>query len=229
MRTLTSSSALVAAAALSLLAAPSALATPPGDNGTVKIHDAKTGEELRKNEPHVCSFYLDAFGFDARQQVDWRIEAWAPTADVKGETVQSGSLTLDGDGHGRTTDLGLPDGHYKLFWNFDGEHGRAKHKVFWTDCGSEDSKPDDKPSATVSDKPGEQPSEQPSTPAATAPTAPTAAGDSKPSAAPSADGTSGDLAETGNGAPIGLLATLSVALVAGGGYLLARRRTAQRH
>ncbi|MFF3454766.1 LPXTG cell wall anchor domain-containing protein [Streptomyces sp. NPDC002730] len=226
MRTLTSSGALVAAAALSLLAAPSALATPPGDNGTVKIHDAKTGEELRKNEPHVCSFYLDAFGFDARQQVDWHIEAWAPTADVKGETVQSGSLTLDGDGHGRTTDLGLPDGHYKLFWNFDGEHGRAKHKVFWTDCGSEDSKPDDKPSATVSDKPGEQPSEQPSTPATPAPTA---AGDSKPSVAPSADGTSGDLAETGNGAPIGMLATLAAALVAGGGYLLARRRTAQRH
>ncbi|MER5463132.1 LPXTG cell wall anchor domain-containing protein [Streptomyces sp. NPDC002668] len=227
MRTLTSSGALVAAAALSLLTAPSALATPPGDNGTVKIHDAKTGDELRKNEPHVCSFYLDAFGFDAGQQVDWHIEAWAPTADVKGETVRSGSLTLDGDGHGRSTDLGLPDGHYKLFWNFDGEHGRAKHKVFWTDCAGEDSKPDDKPSATASDKPGEQPSrqpgEQPSTPAATA------AGDSRPSTAPSADGTSGDLAETGNGAPVGMLAALAAALVAGGGYLLARRRSAQRH
>ncbi|MGW0556138.1 LPXTG cell wall anchor domain-containing protein [Streptomyces sp. NPDC002926] len=223
MRTLTSSGALVAAAALSLLTAPSALATPPGDNGTVKIHDAKTGDELRKNEPHVCSFYLDAFGFDAGQQVDWHIEAWAPTADVKGTTVQSGSLTLDGDGHGRSTDLGLPDGHYKLFWNFDGEHGRAKHKVFWTDCAGKDSKPDDKPGATASDKPGEQPGEQPSTPAATA------AGGSKPSTAPSADGTSGDLAATGNGAPVGMLAALAAALVAGGGYLLARRRSAQRH
>ncbi|MEW2082557.1 hypothetical protein [Streptomyces sp. NPDC005283] len=223
MRTLTSSGALAAAAALSLLTAPSALATSPGDNGTVKIHDAKSGDELRKNEPHVCSFYLDAFGFDAGQQVDWRIEAWAPTADVKGATVRSGSLTLDGDGHGRSTDLGLPDGHYKLFWNFDGEHGRAKHKVFWTDCAGKDSKPDDKPGATASDKPGEQPGEQPSTPAATA------AGDSKPSTAPSADGTSGDLAATGNGAPVGVLAALAAALVAGGGCLLARRRSAQRH
>lgn len=132
MRSLVSASTLTVAVAL--LLAPSAHATAPGDNGTVKIHDATTGEELRKNEPHVCTFYLDAFKFDGGQQVDWHIEAWAPTADVKGETVKSGSLTLDGDGHGRTQDLSLPDGHYKLFWNFDGEHGRAKHKVFWTDC-----------------------------------------------------------------------------------------------
>ena len=134
MRPLVSASTLTAAVAAALLLAPSAHATAPGDNGTVKIHDATTGEELRKNEPHVCTFYLDAFKFDGGQQVDWHIEAWAPTADVKGETVKSGSLTLDGDGHGRTQDLSLPDGHYKLFWNFDGEHGRAKHKVFWTDC-----------------------------------------------------------------------------------------------
>jgi hypothetical protein len=33
--------------------APAAHATAPGDNGTVKIHDAQTGEDLRRNEPHV--------------------------------------------------------------------------------------------------------------------------------------------------------------------------------
>lgn len=135
MRTLTRAGALCAVAAAALLAAPTAAhATAPGDNGTVKIHDATTGEKLRRNEPHVCTFYLDAFGFDAVQQVDWHIEAWAPTAATKGETVKTGAITLAADGHGRTEDLSLPDGHYKLFWNFDGEKGAAKHKVFWTDC-----------------------------------------------------------------------------------------------
>ena len=151
MRTLHRAGVLSAVAAAAFLVAPVAHATPPGDNGTVKIHDAGTGEELRKNEPHVCTFYLDAFGFDAVQEVDWHIEAWAPTADVKGETVKSGEITLDSEGHGRTEDLSLPDGHYKLFWNFDGEKGAAKHKVFWTECEDEGGgDPSASPSASAS-------------------------------------------------------------------------------
>ncbi|MER6999248.1 LPXTG cell wall anchor domain-containing protein [Streptomyces sp. NPDC000410] len=232
MRMLTSTGALVTAAACSLLLAPSALATPPGDNGTVKIHDAATGEELRKNEPHVCTFYLDAFGFDAGQQVDWRIEAWAPTADVKGKEAESGSLALDASGHGRTADLSLPDGHYKLFWTFDGEHGSAKHKVFWTECDADDGKPGekpddnpgDKPGEKPGDKPGEEPSAEPSTPANEKPSTPA---DTKPTPAPTVNGASGDLAETGSSAPVGVLSAVAAALVAGGGYLVMRRRRAQ--
>lgn len=62
MRTLSRLGAVCAAASAVLLLAPAAHATPPGDNGTVKIHDASTGEELRRNEPHVCAFYLDEIG-----------------------------------------------------------------------------------------------------------------------------------------------------------------------
>lgn len=195
----------------------------------MKIHDATTGEALRKNEPHVCTFYLDAFGFDAVQQVDWHIEAWAPTADVKGETVKSGEIALDADGHGRTDDLSLPDGHYKLFWNFDGENGAAKHKVFWTDCeddgdggGSTPSgsaSPSSSPSSSASDSadPSTSPSPGSSADGSTAPSA---------SSSPSAPGTGGDLAETGNGAPVGLLSGAAAALVVAGGYLMFRRRKA---
>ncbi|WP_405839600.1 hypothetical protein OG528_17765 [Streptomyces platensis] len=228
MRPLVSAGTLTAAVAAALLLAPSAYATAPGDNGTVKIHDAKTGEELRKNEPHVCTFYLDAFGFDGGQQVDWQIESWAPTADVKGETVKSGSLTLDGEGHGRTQDQSLPDGHYKLFWNFDGEHGRAKHKVFWTDCKDRSQPGGGKPSASTSPSGTAQPTTAPasSAPAGTTPTTPASA--ASPSSSPSAQ-SGGDLAETGNGAPVGLLSTMAAALVVAGGYLVIRRRTAQRH
>ncbi|MGY1579670.1 LPXTG cell wall anchor domain-containing protein [Streptomyces sp. MN13] len=225
MRTLTRAGAVSAVAAAALLLSPAAHATPPaGDNGTVKIHDAATGEELRKNEPHVCTFYLDAFGFDAGQQVDWHIEAWAPTAGVKGETVKSGSLALDAEGHGRTEDLSLPDGHYKLFWNFDGEKGSAKHKVFWTDCEEEDAgeQPGTTPSATPSASSGASaaPSASPGT-SEGGETAPAAS--SSPSA--QGGGGGGDLAETGSSAPVGLLAGAAAALVAAGGWLVLRRRT----
>ncbi|MFD3500738.1 LPXTG cell wall anchor domain-containing protein [Streptomyces sp. NPDC058676] len=225
MRILPRAGVLSAVAAAAFLAAPLAHATAPGDNGTVKIHDATTGEELRKNEPHVCTFYLDAFGFDAVQEVDWHIEAWAPTADVKGETVKSGEITLDADGHGRTDDLSLPDGHYKLFWNFEGENGAAKHKVFWTDCEDDGDGGGSTPSGSASPSSSAGESADPSA----SPSPGSSAGESaapSASSSPSAQGTGGDLAETGNGAPVGLLSGLAAALVAGGGYLMFRRRKA---
>ncbi|MFE6941239.1 LPXTG cell wall anchor domain-containing protein [Streptomyces chartreusis] len=226
MRTLNRFGALSAVAAAALLSAPAAAhATAPGDNGTVKIHDATTGEELRKNEPHVCEFYLDAFGFDSVQQVSWHIEAWAPTAAVKGETVKSGAITLDDEGHGRTDDMTLPDGHYKLFWNFQGEKGSAKHKVFWTDC--EDEEPGGgtpTPSASEPGSGSETPGEETNEPA---PSPSTSAGEAAPSSSPSAQGDAeGDLAETGNGAPVGLLSAAAAALLGAGGYLVFRRRRA---
>jgi len=224
MRTLSRAGALTAVAAAALFSAPvAAHATVPGDNGTVKIHDATTGEELKRNEPHVCTFYLDAFGFDAVQQVDWHIEAWAPTAGVKGETVKTGAITLDSEGHGRTTDMSLPDGHYKLFWNFDGEKGAAKHKVFWTDCkDSEGGGSGSTPSPSASSSA----SASPSSPASSSPSSPGSSSSSGSASASPQGGSGGDLAETGNGAPVGLLSGVAAALVAGGGYLVVRRRKA---
>ncbi|MFF4804787.1 LPXTG cell wall anchor domain-containing protein [Streptomyces sp. NPDC001351] len=228
MRTLTRAGALTAVAAAALFSAPvAAHATVPGDNGTVKIHDATTGEELKQNEPHVCTFYLDAFGFDAVQQVDWHIEAWAPTAGVKGKTVKTGAITLDTEGHGRTADLSLPDGHYKLFWNFDGEKGSAKHKVFWTDCkdeqggGGSTPSPSASSSASSSASPSSSASESAGSSSSSAPSP----GSASASASPRG-GSGGDLAETGNGAPVGLLSGVAAVLVAGGGYLVVRRRKA---
>lgn len=138
MRVLPSVGAAAVAVAATVVLAPGASAhgNAPGDNGTIKIHDAKTGAELVKNEPHVCTFYLDAFFFDGLQKADWKIVDQPPTG--KEDVVAStGAITLDGSGHGRTGDMTLPDGHYKLLWNFDGEHGKAKQKVFWVDCAAQ--------------------------------------------------------------------------------------------
>src|SRR5262249_37927906 len=105
-----------------------------GDNGTVKIHNSATAVTDPRDEPHVCVFYLDAFGFDPGQSVSWQIKSSPPTGD--GTVVDQGTLTLDSSGDGRTSDQTLPDGHYKLFWTFTGENGAAKHKVFWVSCAS---------------------------------------------------------------------------------------------
>ncbi|MEU3888083.1 LPXTG cell wall anchor domain-containing protein [Streptomyces sp. NPDC029041] len=235
MRTLSRVGAVCAAASAALLLAPAAHATAPGDNGTVKIHDAATGEELTRNEPHVCAFYLDAFGFDGGQKVDWHIDA-IPPSENKGETVESGVLSLDAEGHGRTEDLSLADGHYKLFWKFEGEKGSAKHKVFWSDCEDEQEPGGSTPSGSASASPSSGPSGTPSgDPGASASPSASAGGgvpaspspSSSPSPSPQGGG-EGDLAETGNGAPVGVLSGVAAALVAGGGFLVLRRRKAGR-
>lgn len=203
MRTVTPVGALTVAMSAALLIAPAAHATAPGDHGTVKIHEAITGEELRTDEPHVCTFYLDAFGFDSSQRVAWHIEAWGPRAGVKGQTVESGLLTLDAGGRGRSEDLTLPDGHYKLSWTFSSRHASAEHKVFRTECPQNKSK----------DRPTDDPS-------VSASASPTAAGDGTAG--------SGGLPETGGGAPAGVLCAVAAALLAAGCGLLFRRRRAGR-
>jgi hypothetical protein len=123
--------ATVAAATLALGAAGQA-AAKNGNNGTVKVHRSTTPVTDRRNEPHVCVFYLDAFGFDPGQSVSWQIKSWPPTGD---RTVSSsGFLALDSSGDGRTSDMALPNGHYKLFWNFTGENGFTKQMVFSVKC-----------------------------------------------------------------------------------------------
>ncbi|WP_030544758.1 LPXTG cell wall anchor domain-containing protein [Streptomyces albus] len=234
MRSLTSACAVAVAAAASLLLAPVAYATPPGDNGTVKIHDAETGEEFVKNEPHVCVFYLDAFKFDAGQKIEWKIVEMPPTG-TRGTEAEAGTLTLDAEGHGRSDDLTLPDGHYKLLWNFEGENGKAKQKVFWTDCEEEDDEEsgggDGGTSGGSSGEPSQEPSGKPSDEPAGEAGGETGEPSNEPTAADTAgqnpsDGGKEDLAETGASAVIGTSA-VALVLLGAGGVLLMRRRTAR--
>ncbi|CCA56236.1 hypothetical protein SVEN_2950 [Streptomyces venezuelae ATCC 10712] len=221
-----------------------------GDNGTVKIHESKTGQEIKANQPHVCEFYLDGFKFDSAQEISWVIDGHPPTADLKG---LSGKLTLDASGNGRTEDMKLPDGHYKLEWTFNGENGKAKQKTFWIDCEDEPGTPGTETPGTETpgtetpgtetpgtetpgtETPGtETPGTETPAPSETPGASETPGGTESPSpSAPagetggSTDGKDGNLAETGAGAPVGVLAAAAVALAGVGAFLVTRRRKAQ--
>jgi LPXTG-motif cell wall-anchored protein len=226
----------LAAASLALAPGVSAAAAVPGDNGDVKVHQSTTSEWDEANQPHVCAFYLDAFNFDAQQSVSWWIDQWAPTGK-KATRADSGTITLGANGHGRTADQALPDGHYKLYWTFAGEHGAAKQKVFWVDCGAGGG-PTGAPSTSASasaSSPAGGPSGGPSGGASGSSSAPASSASASASsvsgvAAPSSasPSPSGSLAETG--ADVGGI-TLGALLLIGGGAVMVmrRRRPAGRH
>ncbi|KWX03463.1 hypothetical protein TH66_11190 [Carbonactinospora thermoautotrophica] len=197
--------------------------------GTVKIHEVGTPVEDRRNEPHVCQFYLDAFGFDPGQAVEWEIVGHAPTKDLQGT---SGTLVLGPDGNAHTDTIRLPDGHYKLNWKVVGDNGNGKHKVFWVECEA------DEPNPGASDEP-EKPG-KPNEPAQPAPPAgekspnnPGGSTDDEPGnpkdtptpTAPVADGTTnqGGLGKTGFTGGLLALGGAGV-LAAGAAALFAVRR-----
>jgi hypothetical protein len=198
-----------------------AVAAAPGDNGDVKIHNAGTSVDDQRNESHVCVFYLDAFGFDGVQRVDWHIDQQPPTGTAR---VSQGSITLDQNGHGYTPDMTLPDGHYKLYWTWEGQHGSAKSKVFWVDCASPS--PSASPSMSASGSPSASASPSSSTqPSVSA--SPSASATPSSSAAPPVHPSPSSTAGGGptlptTGTPLAFLLALAGTLVAAG--LLLRTR-----
>jgi hypothetical protein len=107
-----------------------------GNNGTVKVHiGAGEPDPARRNQPRTCDFHLQAFGFDAGQDLAFTIESWPPTGDRT--AVLSGTIELSAAGEGRSPESGvhhLADGHYRLTVDGDGKATRTKHKVFWVRC-----------------------------------------------------------------------------------------------
>ncbi|KAB1977203.1 hypothetical protein [Streptomyces triticiradicis] len=122
--------AALTVAGATFLGAPAAVAAP-GDNGDVKVHDANTPFDNQRDDPRVCRFYLDGFGFDAGQQISWFITRQPGAA---GDPVLAGTLSASGTGRAGTRIFTLPDGQYKLTWNFQDENGAGKSKVFRVDC-----------------------------------------------------------------------------------------------
>lgn len=137
-------SAIVAIVSLAILCATPVLGAKPapGNNGTVKVHDgADEPSPAVQNNPHVCDFHLDFFFADAGQAGTWWVESWSPGGDRS--TVLAGGYLTDASGYDREPavgSFGLPDGHYKLYWEGAENPGgkvNLKHKVFWVECGDD--------------------------------------------------------------------------------------------
>lgn len=131
------SARLVAGAVTSVLVAgPLAASTAvavPANNGTIKVHSVGTALDEHANEPkQVCAFYLAGFGYDGDQVVSYAF-ATQPGGVATGPT---GSFTVGPDngrpdGSGRSSDLALPNGMYKVTaTSSDGD----KTKVFKVEC-----------------------------------------------------------------------------------------------
>ncbi len=122
---------------------------PPGNNGTVFIHDV-AGDNTPHNVPHVgCTFYVDFFGFDAGQTGTVTFAGQAPTGKdtALGGTWNGVMSTDDASGAGNDFDLELtftadqlgvtslgppahPGYHVKMTVATN-EPGGKKSKVFW--------------------------------------------------------------------------------------------------
>ncbi len=103
-----------------------------GNNGTLKVLNATSGEEFKNNEPKVCTFRFEGFGFDALQSGELVLSG-------QGRTTYSysfGTVAADGEGYFVTGNHTLDNGHYKIeFVEPDVEANKLKSKVFKVNCG----------------------------------------------------------------------------------------------
>lgn len=144
---------LVAFAVLALVAAAFAVSRPvlaqddpPGNNGTVKIHEGDgESDPLPANDPKVCTFHVHAFGFDDGQELE--ISIYGHGGPNAGPDSYSETLEVDEDGNGRTDVIELDEGMYKLDVD-TGDEGVPvsagdKHKVFKVECEKEEPEEED--------------------------------------------------------------------------------------
>lgn len=132
--------------------AGSALAVPPGDNGTVKIEGVDLVSDQPDNNPHQgCQFTIEFRGFDEGDLYgDWTLDAHPPSGTG---TIASGDVFIGEDPAGGANDLDATvlidlanydlskffahpqqGFHIKLSVHADGSIGAdTKYKVFWVE------------------------------------------------------------------------------------------------
>ena len=122
-----------------VLGVAAATAQPPtGNNATLKVHEFGTPSATESNDPNVCIFNFEGFGFDPA--FDGYI-----VIDGQGQTTYAGVPIAFGptnaDGYAQTEYMTLADGHYKATVYGKDTGGavdlsdvKAKSKVFKTEC-----------------------------------------------------------------------------------------------
>lgn len=134
--------ALVAALglALGLLMAWSALgrteafAAAPGNNGTLKIHEQGTPSGTEDNDPKVCVFNVEGFGFDVAQtgMLSFTVQGGDGPQGTPAGPYSFGPT--DASGFYATQYFTLDPGHYLATLTAPDGTTKAKSKVFKVTC-----------------------------------------------------------------------------------------------
>ncbi len=138
---------LIAPLSATGLASATQPADPPGNNGTLKVHEKGTPSGTENNDPKVCAFNFEGFGFDVGQDGYIQIDGQGQTTGTYGDyafgpTVADPQHTSYAEtqyfNDGGVT---IPDGHYKATLygkdtgqNIDLKDEKAKSKVFKVEC-----------------------------------------------------------------------------------------------
>lgn len=118
------------------------------NNGTIKIHEQGTPSGTESNDPKVCVFNVEGFGFDAGQTGYLFFNTQGGDAPTGSDAGPFYVGPADSDGYFETEYYTLEPGHYKatLYGKFgDDEYSdvKAKSKVFKVECA-----PEETPAAT---------------------------------------------------------------------------------
>lgn len=116
-------------------------ANVPGNNGTLKVHEKGTPAATESNDPKVCNFNFEGFGFDKGQSGIIVITTQGGGND-KAEVKKVNMPAANDSGYTETEYLSLADGHYKttlygkdIAGNVDYKNDlKAKSKVFKVEC-----------------------------------------------------------------------------------------------
>ena len=143
-------SALLAALSVILMSGGLVLVTTPaataGNNGTLKVHEQGTPSGTENNDPKVCTFNFEGFGFDPGQSGEIDVEVQGGDGPT-GTPFSGGTATANSDGYFATGYLTAAPGHYKATFT-DLEDNKYKSKVFKVQCEAEPPTPAN-PSATI--------------------------------------------------------------------------------
>lgn len=142
--------------------AKSPKAQVPGNNGTIKVHEKDTPSATESNDPKVCVFNFEGFGFD-KGQTGVVVITTQGGGDDKSEVKQVNLPTANENGYTESTYVTVADGHYKTTVYGKDVHGnidydmelKAKSKVIKVECSNPPEtpttpvKPDNNPPAPV--------------------------------------------------------------------------------
>jgi hypothetical protein len=113
----------------------------PGNNGTLKVHEKGTPVATESNDPKVCEFNFEGYGFDKGQRVVVEITTQGGGNDKS--VVKSVSLPAANDkGYMESSYITIANGHYKTTAYGKDVHGnidynmelKAKSKVIKVEC-----------------------------------------------------------------------------------------------